>query len=165
MKLKKSELEALIKEAVNREVSQLNEEELQELMNFLRGLGGVAAAGAQGVANAAAGAKQAVTNKAQAVGSAVKGAYQKGQLQGGVKDATQSILGTWQTVQKLGSLLGDPNAQGLDPATKASIDANVNVLSGVKKLLSNAYQDLTHLKIQEQQVKKKPGSVARTRKV
>lgn len=130
IKVKKSQLEALIREAVQTQVSELNEEELEELLGGLKNLfgtgakavGGAAQRAGSAIGGAVKGAGQAVAGQAQRVGQAVsgaaagaagavKGAYQAGEKTAAIQSVKQSIQGVVSTVDKaLQKVISDPNA-------------------------------------------------------
>ena len=110
MKVTKRQLEALIRESVNEQVSNLNEEELEELLGGLKGMFGAAGAGikkgAQAAGSAVGGAAQragsAVTGAAQRAGSAVSGAAQRAgtAVQGAAAGAAGAVKGAYQAGEK-----------------------------------------------------------------
>lgn len=130
MKVTKTQLEAMVLEAVQAEVKTLNEEELAELLGGLKGMfqagakgvasGAQKAAGAvAGAANQAAGAVKgaaqqvggAVKGAAQQAAGAVKGAYQQGETQAAVQNVSKGIQNMIATVDKAIQTTGktDPN--------------------------------------------------------
>lgn len=129
MKVNKKQLEAMIRESVEEEISNLNEEELDELLGGLKGLAGGAGAGLKragqavaggarraggAIAGAARGAAGAVAGAASGAAGAVKGAYQAGEKKSAlaaINKALTNALGVVdQAVQKMGN---DPDAQEL----------------------------------------------------
>ena len=125
MKVNKKQLEALIRESVEEEISNLNEEELDELLGGLKGLAQGAGAGlkraGQAVKGAASRAGSAVAGAARGVGgavsgvagqaaSAVKGAYQHGEKTVSLQKAQTEL----QKAIKLGVPQGE-----LQPALQA----------------------------------------------
>jgi hypothetical protein len=129
MKVNKKQLEALIKESVEEQISNLNEEELDELLGGLKGVAQGAGAGlkraGQAVKGAAARAGSAVAGAARGVGgavsgvagqaaSAVKGAYQHGEKTASLQKAQTEL----QKAIKLGVPQGE-----LQPALQAIEDA------------------------------------------
>lgn len=130
MKIKKSQLESLIKEAVEAQVGPLNEEELEELFGGLKNLFGTgakavagqaakagsaikgAAVGAgQAVAGQAARAGQAIQGAAAGAAGAVKGAYQAGEKTAAMQSVKKSIQSVVTAVdQALQKVSGDQNA-------------------------------------------------------
>lgn len=149
MKVTKKQLEQLVREAVEAEVGQLNEEELDELLGGLKnvfGAGAKAVGGAaqkagqavQGVAQKAAGAVQQAGQKVagatqgavQGAVGAVKNAYQSGEKQAAmnsVKQGLQKVVGTVdQALQKVGN---DPNAQHDLENVKAAVSSAATALA------------------------------------
>ena len=114
MKVTKSQLEALIRESVNEQVSNLNEEELEELLGGLKGMFGAAGAGikkgAQAVGSAVGGAAQragsAVTGAARTAGSAVTGAAQRAgsAVTGAAAGAAGAVKGAYQAGEATAAL-------------------------------------------------------------
>ena len=154
MKVNKKQLEALIRESVQEEISNLNEEELDELLGGLRGLAGGAASGIAGaarkaggaIAGAARNAGTAVSGAARNAGTAVsgqvgkaagavKGAYQTGEKQSAiaaVKKGIQNVVTTIdQALQKVGN---DPNAQHDLENVKAAVTSAQTALAESKSL-------------------------------
>lgn len=110
MKVTKSQLEALIRESVNEQVSNLNEEELEELLGGLKGMFGAAGAGikkgAQAVGGAAQRAGSAVQGAAQRAGSAVTGAAQRAgsAVTGAAAGAAGAVKGAYQAGEATAAL-------------------------------------------------------------
>lgn len=129
MKVTKEQLEKIVLEAVQAEMSQLNEEELEELLGGLKGMFGGAAQGiargasavggavkgaAQGIGGAIHGAGQAVVGQAQKAGQAikgaagaVKGAYNVGELNSNLGKAKDNLANVAKLIQQFG---GDPSS-------------------------------------------------------
>ena len=143
MKVNKKQLEALIRESVQEEISNLNEEELDELLGGLRGLAGGAASGIAGaarkaggaIAGAARNAGTAVSGQVGKAAGAVKGAYQTGEKQSAiaaVKKGIQNVVTTIdQALQKVGN---DPNAQHDLENVKAAVTSAQTALAESKSL-------------------------------
>lgn len=137
MKVSKKQLEAMIRESVEEEITSLNEEELDELLGGLKGLVGGAGAGlkraGQAVAGRATQAADTVKGAATQAAGAVKGAYQAGEKQAALNAVKKGIAGVIttidQAIQKTG---GDANAQ--------------HDLENVKAAISNAQQALAESK-------------------
>lgn len=125
MKVNKKQLEALIKESVEEQIGNLNEEELDELLGGLKGLAQGAGAGLKragqavkgataragsAVAGAVKGAGQAVSGVAGQAAGAVKGAYQHGEKTASLERAQTEL----QKAIKLGVPQGE-----LQPALQA----------------------------------------------
>ena len=139
MKVNKKQLEALIRESVQEEISNLNEEELDELLGGLRGLAGGAVDAARKAGGAIAGvarnAGTAVSGQVGKAADAVKGAYQTGEKQSAiaaVKKGIQNVVTTIdQALQKVGN---DPNAQHDLENVKAAVTSAQTALAESKSL-------------------------------
>lgn len=138
MKVTKEQLEKMVLEAVQAEVGQLNEEELEELLGGLKGMFGAAG---KGIAKGAQAVGSGIAKGVQAVGGAVKGAGQAvGQAIGGAaQKAGQAVSGA---AQKAGAAVKGAYQAG---ETKAAVD-NVkktvqNVAAAVDKALPLVQSD------------------------
>jgi hypothetical protein len=167
MKVNKKQLEAMIRESVEEEISNLNEEELDELLGGLKGLAGAAGAGLKRAGQAAAGAAQkagtaaagAVRGAGQAVAGvagqaagAVKGAYQAGERNSLIQGLNKSIQNTVAVADKaIQSAGGDQNL--------------INALDQVKQIVAHAGEQMKTEKLAEalKEGKKpiKPGKILR----
>jgi len=150
MKVTKNQLQALIRESVQEEIGNLNEEELQELLGGLRGLaggasnlakkaGGAVAGAARGVGAAASSAAKraggAVAGAAGAAAGAVKTAYQTGEKQAAISSVKKGIQGVVATIdQALQKVGNDPNAQHNLENVKAAITSAQAALAESKNL-------------------------------
>lgn len=151
MKIKKTELESLIKEALIAEAAgKLNEQELQELLGGLKGLFGAGAGAAKkagkavaGAANAGVGmvkkgvqaASGAVDKAASAAsgaigkaGQAVAGAYQQGEKQAAVGTVKKSIEKVISTVDAaMPKVASDPKTQHDLENVKAAVAQTLHI--------------------------------------
>lgn len=92
MKVKKSDIERMVRESINEELETLTEEELQELLGGLKGMFGAAKQGVQKAGQAVAGAaKQGVQKAGQAVAGAAKQGVQA--VTGAAQQAGQAVAG------------------------------------------------------------------------
>lgn len=169
MKVNKKQLETMIRESVHEEISNLNEEELDELLGGLKGLAGGAASGiaagarkaggaiagaARGVGNAIAGGAQrassAVSGAASGAVGAVKGAYQAGERNSLVQSLNKSIQNTVAVADKaIQAAGGDQNL--------------INALDQVKQIVSHAGEQMKTEKLAEALKEgKQPGKSTKT---
>lgn len=137
MKVNKKQLEALIRESVEEEISNLNEEELDELLGGLRGLAGSAGAGLKRAAGAVGGA----------VGGVAKGAMNA--VGGAVRNAAGAVQGAYQAgeagaaVQNVGKGIQAAIAAADKAIKNAGQDQNlVNKIDNVKGILAHAGEQL-----------------------
>lgn len=151
MKVNKKQLEALIRESVEEEISNLNEEELDELLGGLKGLaqgagaglkraGQALATGAGNVGTAIAGAAKragsGISNAATKAGGAVKGAYQAGERTSLIQNLNKSIQNTVAVADKaLQAAGGDQNL--------------INALDQVKQIVAHAGEQMKTEKLVE----------------
>lgn len=151
MKVNKKQLEALIKESVEEQISNLNEEELDELLGGLKSLAQGAGAGlkraGQAVASGASKVGSAIAGAAQDVGTgiagtatkaagAVKGAYQAGERSSLIQNLNKSIANTVALADKaIQSAGGDNNL--------------INALDQVKQVVAHAGEQMKTEKLVE----------------
>jgi hypothetical protein len=161
MKVKRSEVEQLVRESIHEELENLSEEELTELLGGLKGLFGAAGQGVkqgvQKVAGAAQQAGQAVRGAAQAagqkvagvaqqagqavagaagkVGGAVKGAYQAGETSSAMQSVSKGIENAIASVDKAIPTVSktDPNAAHTLDNVKAGLQSAADALTEGKK--------------------------------
>lgn len=151
MKVSKKQLEGMIRESVEEEISNLNEAELDELLGGLKGLMGGAGAGLKragqavssrankvgsAVAGAARGAGQALAGAASNAAGAVKGAYQSGEKASSVQTLNKSIQSTIAAADKaLQNAGGDQNF--------------INAVDQVKQIIAHAGEQMKIEKLAE----------------
>ena len=151
MKVNKKQLEAMIRESVEEEISNLNEEELDELLGGLKGLAGGAGAGLKragqavaggarraggAIAGAARGAAGAVAGAASGAAGAVKGAYQAGERNSLIQGLNKSIQNTVAVADKaIQAAGGDQNL--------------INALDQVKQIVAHAGEQMKTEKLAE----------------
>ncbi|TXH08121.1 MAG: hypothetical protein E6R04_11160 [Spirochaetes bacterium] len=150
MKVKRSEIEQLVRESIHEELENLSEEELQELLGGLKGMFGAAGQGikqgaqrvagaaqavGQKVAGAAQQAGQAVAGAAGKAAGAVKGAYQAGETSSAMQSVSKGIQGAIATVDKAIPTVSktDPNAAHTLNNVKAGLQSAADALTEGKK--------------------------------
>lgn len=150
MKVKKSDIERMVRESINEELETLTEEELQELLGGLKGMFGAAKQGVQKAGQAVAGVAkqgvQAVTGAAQQAGQAVagaagkaagavKGAYQAGETQSAMQSVSKGIQSAIAQVDKAIPTVAktDQNAAHTLGNVKAGLQTAADALTEGKK--------------------------------
>ncbi len=150
MKVKRSEIEQLVRESIHEELENLSEEELQELLGGLKGMFGAAGQGikqgaqrvagaaqavGQKVAGAAQQAGQAVAGAAGKAAGAVKGAYQAGETTSAMQNVSKGIQSAIASVDKAIPTVSktDPNAAHTLDNVKAGLQSAADALTEGKK--------------------------------
>lgn len=142
MKVTKAQLEEMIKECVQQEVGNLDEEQMQELLGGLRGLAGGLGQGVKSAAGKAAGAVAGVAGKAA---GAVRGAYQAGEKQAALASVKKGLQKVVTTIdQAMQKLVGDDNAQHDLQNVKAAISGAQSVLAESKSLTKIMKEGIDH---------------------
>jgi hypothetical protein len=150
MRVKKSDIEQMVRESLKEEMQNLSEEEMQELLGGLKGLFGAAGQGikqgAQKVAGVAQKAGQAVKGAAQQAGQAVagaagkaagavQGAYQAGETSSAMQSVSKGIQNAIAQVDKAIPTVSktDPNAAYTLDNVKAGLQSAAAALTEGKK--------------------------------